>query len=230
MERVLSWALGLTLATLLLVIAFLQLAGPSPDPVFGMLAARTHIWLVEPYGRYLVVLFQLIATVLVLHPLTRPSGALLALALALGAIVLHLTPLLGVELRLGSAVSRALAQGRSPADIDAMTLPTDRGGMFLLALSVASLAAGTLFVYNKQQVRNFRSYMTQLLVLDFIGLSSICCFAVGLLGALVPKLHIPTFLCLVALAGWLFTGQMRSFVYIRPLRTHRARKPVGRFA
>ena len=40
MERVLSWALGLTLAVLLLIVAFLQMSGPTPNPIFGMIAAR----------------------------------------------------------------------------------------------------------------------------------------------------------------------------------------------
>ena len=139
MERVLSWALGLTLAVLLLVVAFLQMSGPTPNPIFGLIAARSHIALFEPWGRYLVVLLEAVALVGVVYPATRSRGALLALAISLVAIALHLSPWLGVQLPQGAAVSQALAQGKSAADIAALNLPTDKGGMFLLALAIAVL-------------------------------------------------------------------------------------------
>ena len=152
MERVLSWALGLTLAVLLLIVAFLQMSGPTPNPVFGLIAARSHIGLFEPWGRYLVALLEVVAVIGVVYPRTRSQGALLGLIVALGAIVLHLSPWLGVQLPQGSAVSQALAQGRSAAEIAAMGLPTDKGGMFLLSLAIAVLSGGTIFV-EKAKVR-----------------------------------------------------------------------------
>jgi hypothetical protein len=152
MERVLSWALGLTLAVLLLIVAILQLSGPAPNIVFGLLAARSHIGLFEPWGRYLVVLLEVVALLGVVYPKTRSNGALLALVISLGAILLQLSPLLGVQLPQGAAVSQALAQGKSAADIAAMNPPTDKGGLFLLALAIAVLSAGTMFV-EKAKVR-----------------------------------------------------------------------------
>ena len=152
MERVLSWALGLTLAVLLLVVAFLQMSGATPNSIFGLIALRSHIGLFEPYGRYLVVLAEAVALVGVVYPRTRSQGALLALVIALCAIVLHLSPWLGVQLAQGPAVSQALAQGRSAAEIAAMGLPTDKGGMFLLSLAIAVLSAGSMFV-EKAKVR-----------------------------------------------------------------------------
>lgn len=151
-ERGLSWALGLTLAALLLVVAFLQMSGPTPNPIFGIIALRSHIGAFEPYGRYLVVLVEIVAMALVLYPRTRSRGSLLALVVALGAIVLHLSPWLGIQLEQGPAVSQALAQGRSAAEIAALGLPTDKGGLFLLCLAIAVLAAGTYFV-EKAKVR-----------------------------------------------------------------------------
>jgi hypothetical protein len=146
MERVLSWALGLTLAVLLFIIALMQLTDSTPNSVFGLIAARSHIGLFEPYGRYLVVLMEIAALGLVVWPRTRSKGAILALAVALGAMILHLSPWLGVQLPQGPAVSQALAQGKSAAEIAAMGLPTDKGGMFLMATAIAVLAVGTLFV------------------------------------------------------------------------------------
>ncbi len=152
MERVLSWALGLTLAVLLLIVAFLQITGSTPNPVFGLLAARSHIALFEPWARYLVVLLEVVALLGVIYPKTRSQGAILALVVSLGAIVLQLSPWLGVQLPQGVAVSQALAQGKSAAEIAAMNLPTDKGGLFLLALAIAVLSAGTMFV-EKAKVR-----------------------------------------------------------------------------
>jgi hypothetical protein len=146
MERVLSWALGLTLAVLLLIVAFVQMTGPMPNPIFGMIAARSHIGLFEPVGRYVVALLEVIAIGLVIYPRTRSKGALLALVVALGAIVLHLSPWLGVQLPQGPAVSEALARGMTAAQIDAMALPTDKGALFLLSLAITVLSGGTMFV------------------------------------------------------------------------------------
>jgi hypothetical protein len=146
MERILSWTLSLTLAILLLVVAFLQMSGPAPNPIFGIIALRSHIGLFEPYGRYLVVLLEVVALAGVVYPRTRPKGAILALVVALGAVVLHLSPWLGVQLEQGPAVSQAIAQGKSAADIAVMGLPTDKGGMFLLACAIVVLSIGTLFV------------------------------------------------------------------------------------
>ena len=146
MERVLSWALGLTLAVLLLTVAVLQMSGPTPNPIFGLIALRSHISVFEPWGRYLVVLLEAVALIAVVYPRTRARGALLAMIVALGAIVLHLSPWLGVQLEQGPAVSQAIAQGKSAADIAALGLPTDKGGMFLLALAIVVLSAGTMFV------------------------------------------------------------------------------------
>ena len=146
MERVLSWALGLTLAVLLLIVAFVQMTGPLPNPIFGMIAARSHIGLFEPFGRYLVALAEIVAVAMVVYPRTRARGAVLGLAIAAGAIVLHLSPWLGVAVIQGPAVSQALGQGLSAAQIEAMGLPTDKGAMFMLSLAIAVLSAGTMFV------------------------------------------------------------------------------------
>ena len=151
-ERVLSWAMGLALAVLLLVVAFLQLSGPTPNPIFGLIAARSHIGLFEPVGRYLVVLLEVVALLGVVYPKTRARAAILALVISLGAVVLHLSPWLGVALPQGAAVSQALAAGKSAADIAAMNLPTDKGGLFMLDLAIVVLSAGTMFV-EKAKVR-----------------------------------------------------------------------------
>jgi hypothetical protein len=145
-ERVLSWTLAITLALLLLFVAYEQLLGPTPNPVFGLVAVRSGIGFFEPWARYATVVAELVAIGLVLWPRMRAKGAMLALAVAISAVVIHLSPWLGMAVPLPDAVADAARQGRTMAEIFAMPLPTDKGAMFLLALFIAALSAGTIAV------------------------------------------------------------------------------------
>jgi hypothetical protein len=146
LERNLCWALTLVLSALLLTVSLQYLLGPTPNAVFGLLAARSGHALFEPDARYLTAGLQLLAVVLLLWPRTRFIGAGLAVAVALAAIVIHLTPWLGINLPNPKATTAALAAGMSAADIDAMHLPTDKGAMFLLALAISVLGMATIFL------------------------------------------------------------------------------------
>jgi hypothetical protein len=141
MERVLSWALALTLAVLLLVVVIQAQSGPS---IFGIVALRSGIGFVEPYGRYVAIVLQLLAVVLVVIPKTRSRGSMLALVLTLGAVLTHLSPWLGIQLPLQGPALTAALQNHDAAAIAA--LPSDKGGMFMLALAIAILAAANIFV------------------------------------------------------------------------------------
>lgn len=146
LERVLSWALAITLAVLLLFIAYQQLLGPTPNPVFGLVAMRSGVALFEPWARYATALAEIAAIALVLWPRMRSRGAMLALAIAVVAIAFHLSPWLGIAVPRADAVAQAAAEGRTAAAVFAMQLPTDKGAMFLLALIVAILSAVTVAV------------------------------------------------------------------------------------
>lgn len=145
MERVLSWAFGLMLAGLLFAVSIQKFVGLEPNPVFGLIAARSGLGLFEPWVRYGTGVLELIAVALVLWPAARREGAQLALFVAAGAIAFHLSPWLGVQLPDLTAVSAALAAGRSAADIEAMNLPPDHGAMFILAVSIAALAVASIY-------------------------------------------------------------------------------------
>jgi hypothetical protein len=132
MDRVLSWSFGLALAGLLLVMSFQKVFGLDPNPVFGLIAARSGISLFEPGLRYVTAVLELIAAALVLWPAMRQRGAMLGLFVAAGAIIFHLSP--------------CLAQGMTAAQIEALNLPTDKGAMFLLAVAIAVLAGISIFV------------------------------------------------------------------------------------
>lgn len=145
MERVLSWAFGLMLAGLLFAVSIQKFVGLDPNPVFGLIAARSGVGLFEPWARYATGVLEMIAVALVLWPPTRGRDAQLALFVAAGAIAFHLSPWLGVQLPDLPAVSAALASGRTAAEIEAMNLPTDHGAMFILAVSIAAIAVASIY-------------------------------------------------------------------------------------
>ena len=82
----------------------------------------------EPWGRIGVGVLELIASALILMRITAWLGALLALGLMVGAIVMHLT-ILGIEVR------------------------GDGGQLFLYALIVAVCSAIVL-LYNKKTIHD----------------------------------------------------------------------------
>lgn len=145
-ERVLSWALAITLAALLLFVAYQQLFGPTPNPVFGLVAVRSGIAVFEPWARYATALAELVAAGLVLWPRLRAQGAMLALAVTVAAIAIHLSPWLGIAVPNPEAVAEVSGHGRTMAEIFAMPLRTDKGAMFLLALFIAVLSGVTVAV------------------------------------------------------------------------------------
>jgi uncharacterized membrane protein YphA (DoxX/SURF4 family) len=146
MDRVLSWSFGLALAGLLLAMSFQKFFGLDPNPIFGLIAARSGIGLFEPGLRYVTAVLELVAAVLVLWPAMRQRGAILGLVVALGAIAFHLSPWLGWQVPKLGPLSHALAQGMTAAQIDALNLPTDKGAMFLLAVAIAALAGVSIFI------------------------------------------------------------------------------------
>ncbi len=146
MDRMLSWSFGLALAGLLLAMSYQKFFGFDPNPVFGLIAARSGIGLFEPGLRYLTAVLELVAAGLVLWPAMRQRGAMLGLFVALGAIAFHLSPWLGWQVPKPAQLSEALARGMTAAQIDALNLPTDKGSMFLLACAIAVLAVVSIFV------------------------------------------------------------------------------------
>jgi hypothetical protein len=144
MERVIDWALAVTLSVLLLLIAVQQLFGPTPSPVFGLVEVRSGIGFFEPWGRYATALLEVVAVALLLWPKTRTKGALLCMVLAVVAIGFHLSPWLGIVIPTPNAFADAWAANR-PILADAHMLPNDKGAMFLLAIVILVLSAANLW-------------------------------------------------------------------------------------
>lgn len=91
-QRVVSWICRLTAAGILLQTLYFKFSG-APESVYIF----TKVGL-EPWGRYGSGVVELIAASLLLTPRLCWAGALLAIAIMLGAIGSHLT-VLGIEVR-----------------------------------------------------------------------------------------------------------------------------------
>jgi hypothetical protein len=128
---VVSWMLALFLAVMFLWIADLTLFPPSPaqNVVFPALVEYSGFAWWEPTGRFAVGVVEVLAALLLLLPLTRRMGAILALLIALGAVAVHVL-WLGVEL-----------------PVEAGSTDTDGGQLFYLAAGLAAASAILAFVH-----------------------------------------------------------------------------------
>lgn len=118
---IVSWALRLTTAIILLQTLYFKFTGaPESVYIFSTLG-------LEPEGRIGSGIAELIAAILILIPSTVVYGAALSLAIISGAIVSHLTKL-GI----------------------ALTLVDDHGELFALAVMVFLASLGTLLMHREE--------------------------------------------------------------------------------
>lgn len=146
-RRIASWMLALGLAgAFVFMVGLPKFMGPSPNPIFALIAGRSGIDLFEPYVRYATGAGELAAAALLIWPASRRLGALLAGAISLGAIGFHLSPWLGVRIPDMAPLSELLQQGVSVAEIDAMGLATDGGALFATALAFLAVSIAVFFL------------------------------------------------------------------------------------
>lgn len=98
--------------------------------VFATIASKTGMAIVEPTGRFVVAIMELLAAFLLLIPAWRRAGAVLSFLVLAGAVGAHLLPDV-----LGREVPLSLMAGETA---------TDGGRLF--ALAIAMLAASMLLV------------------------------------------------------------------------------------
>lgn len=131
-----EWALALALAgAFVFMVGLPKFFGPSPNPIFALIAGRSGLDWFEPYVRYATGAAELLAAAALVIPRTRRLGALLAGAVTVGAIGFHLSPWLGVQMPEMGRLIAELQAGKSVAEIDAMNLPTDGGMLFYTAIA-----------------------------------------------------------------------------------------------
>jgi hypothetical protein len=101
-SQIVSWALQLLVAGILLQTLFFKFTGAEESVyIFSTLGA-------EPWGRVGSGVIELVAALLLLLPTAAPFGALLTMGLMAGAIGSHLT-VLGIEVRGDGGLLFALA-------------------------------------------------------------------------------------------------------------------------
>jgi putative oxidoreductase len=86
----LSWVLQLVAAIIMGQTLFFKFSG-APEPIYIFTTLG-----VEPYGRWLAGISELVAVILLLWPAMAGLGGLLGLGVMSGALLAHLTTKLGI--------------------------------------------------------------------------------------------------------------------------------------
>ncbi len=153
MRLLASWVLAL-----FLIFMFLQATvHPLPNPaegsvklfdrpgeniVFQTMAVNTGMAWLEPTGRFLVAIAELLACFFLLIPQTRRFGAILSFLILAGAVTVHMMPDV-----LGREVPVSLAPGSTE---------TDGGQLFALAVSMLAVSMLLIFVHPGKRRNRFR--------------------------------------------------------------------------
>lgn len=137
-----SWSAGVLTALMMIGVWVWPkfLMGLDVHPIFGWLEANAQLGWIEPGARWVFGAVALLVAVAVVLPKTRVPGAIVALVMSIGFMVLHFTPLLGFEIPSYEPLMAALANGATAAEIEAMGLRTDRSGHFTAAFTIGALA------------------------------------------------------------------------------------------
>jgi uncharacterized membrane protein YphA (DoxX/SURF4 family) len=126
---IISWALRLVAAVIMLQTLYFKFSG-APESIY--IFSKVGM---EPWGRIATGVAELIASILLLIPATVVIGALLAIGVMLGAVVVHLF-ILGVEV-----------QG-------------DGGQLFAYAMIVL-IASFVLLVMHREQLMHYRKILVK---------------------------------------------------------------------
>ena len=139
-RSVTSWILAAFIMAMFAIMGDAKLfSDPEvPNVIFATIAERTNTPLFEPTGRYVVGLLELFAIVLLLLPFSRRVGSFLALCISLGAVAMHLSPFLGVEV--------PLEIGKSA---------TDGGQLFYLAMALTAASGLLFFIHPGPKPRRY---------------------------------------------------------------------------
>ena len=85
LKTTIGWLLRIVAAIIMLQTLFFKFTG-AEESVYIFTALG-----IEPWGRFVTGSFELIASILILYPLSTGMGALLGMCLMLGAIFSHIT-------------------------------------------------------------------------------------------------------------------------------------------
>ncbi len=146
---IVKWALALAIGSFLLMFGFTKFSGAAHIfPLIELKASGAGLpfaALAFPLGNYATGALEVVAGALVILPATRQIGAKLAVLPFLGAVVFHLSPLLGISTPTGFADPKpveVLAAGGPFARTDFAA--TETTALFMIA--VAGLIAAIVNV------------------------------------------------------------------------------------
>jgi hypothetical protein len=129
-KRILSWILrGIAAAIMLQTLFFKFTAAPESIYIFSQLG-------IEPWGRIGTGVMELIASVLILFPKTKLTGAILGIFIMFGAILSHIF-ILGIEVK------------------------EDGGQLFIYALLVLFSCLFLLWIHRHELMRIFKHRFDQ---------------------------------------------------------------------
>jgi hypothetical protein len=98
-QHIVSWFLQLTVAGILLQTLFFKFTGAEESVyIFSTVGRFFNIAAVEPWGRIGSGVVELIASLLLIVPVTASLGAILTMGVMAGAILSHLV-VLGIEVK-----------------------------------------------------------------------------------------------------------------------------------
>ena len=129
-KQILSWILrGIAAAIMLQTLFFKFTAAPESVYIFSQLG-------IEPWGRIGTGVMELIASVLILLPKTKLTGAILGISIMFGAILSHIF-ILGIEVK------------------------EDGGQLFIYALLVLFSCLFLLWIHRHELMRIFKHRFDQ---------------------------------------------------------------------
>ena len=100
-KKYIPWVLALFVALGVFIPSlFFKFSGAAESRhIFEVVGQWTGIGLFEPYGRFLIGVAELVASIMLMIPFTQVYGAILGLGVMIGAIFFHLVTPLGVTVR-----------------------------------------------------------------------------------------------------------------------------------
>jgi hypothetical protein len=135
-----SWVIALFLAVMLFWVAADTLAPQPPlrNHLFEVFRNSSDIALFEPAGRFAIGVFEVLAAVLILIPVTRRAGAILAVLVlgVLAALVVQLM-MLGVKVPVDTLGAAGVVT----------TVDTDPSALFYLIVALLAGAVALVFIH-----------------------------------------------------------------------------------
>jgi uncharacterized membrane protein YphA (DoxX/SURF4 family) len=151
---IVKWLLALVVGGFLLAFGIMKFAGAAfIFPYIEYKAGAAGLPLAElawPLGNYAVGAVEVLAGALVILPMTRRLGSLLAVAPLFGAVIVHLSPYLGTTTPLDFASPKPVEALAAGGGFVRDNFTAETGPMlFMMASVMLAIALANLFVQRR---------------------------------------------------------------------------------